>query len=169
MKLLILYGGNFGERVVRNLVNDSEFCKSCDPLCTHCKYGKYSHARDMVGAIKLPEPGTLPDFIEDPDSYLPKLPSADVAIATEIHPDILLALPPRLNGARIRGLIVPISQRRYRLGWQTRYVRSAAHSGLNLYSQSHSVRWTRGAGLSEGLLPSSGSESRSLGSMLKAR
>ncbi len=110
MKLLILYGGNFGERVVRNLVNDSEFCKSCDPLCTHCKYGKYSHAQDVVGAIKLPEPGTLPDFIDDPDSYLPKLPSADVAIATEIHPDILLALPPRLNDARIRGLIVPIEQ-----------------------------------------------------------
>ena len=97
MNILTLYGGNFGERVIRNLINDSEFCKSCDPLCTHCKYGRYGYAEKIVGTIRLPEPETLPDFIEDPDQHLPKLPPADIAIATEIHPDLLLELPHLLH------------------------------------------------------------------------
>jgi hypothetical protein len=67
-------------------------------------------AEKIVGTIRLPAPETLPDFIEDPDPYLPKLPPADLAIATEIHPDLLLELPHRLNDAGIRGLIVPIEQ-----------------------------------------------------------
>ncbi|RJS73130.1 thymidylate synthase [ANME-2 cluster archaeon] len=112
MKLLILYGGNFGERVIRNLVNDSEFCKSCDPLCTHCKYDKYSYAERITGTIRLPAPETLPDFIDDPTPYIPVLPSADIMIATEIHPDILMELPTRLNDAGIKGLIVPVEQSR---------------------------------------------------------
>ena len=112
MKLLILYGGNFGERVIRNLVNDSEFCKSCDPLCTHCKYERYCYAESIIGTIKFPAPETLPDFIDDPDPYIPVLPSADIMIATEIHPDILVELPPRLNDAGIKGLIVPVEQSR---------------------------------------------------------
>jgi len=112
MKLLILYGGNFGERVIRNLVNDSEFCKSCDPLCTHCKYERYCYAESIIGTIRFPAPETLPDFIDDPDPYIPVLPSADIMIATEIHPDILMELPPRLNDAGIKGLIVPVEQSR---------------------------------------------------------
>ncbi|RZN39763.1 MAG: thymidylate synthase [Methanosarcinales archaeon] len=110
MKLLILYGGSFGERVIRNLVNDSEFCKSCDPLCTHCKYERYCYAENIIGTIKFPAPETLPDFIDDPAPYIPTLPSADIMIATEIHPDILMELPTRLNDAGIKGLIVPIEQ-----------------------------------------------------------
>ena len=112
VKLLILYGGNFGERVIRNLVNDSEFCKSCDPLCTHCKYERYCYAESIIGTIRFPAPETLPDFIDDPDPYIPALPSADIMIATEIHPDILMELPPRLNDAGIKGLIVPVEQSR---------------------------------------------------------
>ena len=112
MKLLILYGGNFGERVIRNLVNDSEFCKSCDPLCTHCKYERYCYAESIIGTIRFPAPETLPDFIDDPGPYIPVLPSADIMIATEIHPDILMELPPRLNAAGIKGLIVPVEQSR---------------------------------------------------------
>ena len=112
MKLLIMYGGNFGERVIRNLVNDSEFCKSCDPLCTHCKYERYCYAESIIGTIRFPAPETLPDFIDDPGPYIPALPSADIMIATEIHPDILMELPTRLDDAGIKGLIVPVEQSR---------------------------------------------------------
>lgn len=109
VSLMFVYSGDFGERVIRNIINDPSFCKVCGLLCDFCKYGVYTYVQDVHAAIELPSPAKLPSFIENPEEYIPeKIPVVDVCIATGIHQDILLALPPRLEHEGIRGLIVPI-------------------------------------------------------------
>ncbi len=109
LNLLFVYSGDYGERVIRNLINDPSFCQACGLLCDYCKYGVYSYVRTIRAAIKLPDPAKLPDFIEKPDEYLPKkIPAADICMATGIHRDLLLALPSRLKREKVRGLITPI-------------------------------------------------------------
>ena len=107
--LVFVYSREFAERVIRNLINDPSFCKSCGLLCDSCKYRLYSHVRNIRAAIEAPDPSKLPAFIDDPREYLPKkLPGADVCIATGLHKDLLLELPLHLEKFGIRALIVPI-------------------------------------------------------------
>lgn len=107
--LVFVYSGEFAERVIRNLINDPSFCKSCGLLCDSCKYGVYSHVGNVKAAIELPHPSKLPVFIDDPKGYMPKkLPSADLCVATGLHKDLLLELPLQLEEFGIRALIVPI-------------------------------------------------------------
>jgi hypothetical protein len=109
LNLLFIYSGDFGERVIRNLVNDPSFCKACGLLCDYCKYGVYSYVQNVHAAIKLPDPAKLPSFIERPEEHLPKkIPAADICVATGIHRDLLLALPSRLSREGVKGLITPI-------------------------------------------------------------
>ncbi|MEM2816062.1 MAG: DUF166 family protein [Candidatus Bathyarchaeia archaeon] len=109
IKLIFLYSGSFAERVIRNLINDPSFCKSCGLLCDSCKYGVYSHIQNIRAAFELPNPAKLPAFIEKPEDYLPlKIPRADICIASGLHKDILLELPIHLNAYGVKGLIVPI-------------------------------------------------------------
>ncbi|NQE44559.1 Thymidylate synthase [ANME-1 cluster archaeon GoMg2] len=109
MDLIVIYSGEFGERVIGNLINYSTFCISCADACTHCKEAKYGFSDRIKGLFKIPEPSLLPAFIEDSaGEYLPnEFPDADIAIVSEIHNDLLLELPPILKGAGIKGLIVP--------------------------------------------------------------
>ncbi|MDY6964979.1 MAG: DUF166 domain-containing protein [Halobacteriota archaeon] len=108
--LIIIYSGTFGERVIGNLINYSTFCVSCAEACTHCRENKFDFSGNIKGIFKLPEPATLPEFIEDGiESYLPKsIPEADVAIVSEIHNDILLELPKILKESGIKAIIIPI-------------------------------------------------------------
>jgi len=109
LHLLFVHSGDYGERVIRNLINDPSFCKACGLLCDFCKYGVYSHVRSIHGAVELPDPSELPRFIEEPEEYLPrKIPAVDICMATGLHQDLLLALPSRLKREGIRGLIAPI-------------------------------------------------------------
>ena len=109
MDLLFVYSDDYGERVIRNLINDPSFCKACGLLCSFCKYGVYTHMQNIHAAIELMNPAKLPRIIENPEKYLPeKVPAADLCIATGIHQDLLLALPQRLRLEGIRGLITPI-------------------------------------------------------------
>ena len=109
VSLLFIYSGYFGERVIRNLINDPSYCKSCGLLCDFCKYGVYTYVQNLHAAIELPDPAKLPRFIDNPEKYMPeKIPVVDVCIATGIHQDLLLALPSLLSHEGIRGLIVPI-------------------------------------------------------------
>lgn len=109
LTILFVYSGAFGERVIRNLINDPSFCKVCAVHCDFCKYGVYSYVQNIHAAIALPDPAQLPRFIEDPEPYFPKrLPAVDLCVATGIHQDLLLELPHQLKREGIRGLITPI-------------------------------------------------------------
>ena len=109
LRLLFVYSGEFIERVIRNLINDPSFCKSCGLYCDSCKYNVYSHVQNVRAAIKLPEPSELPAFIDNPGKYMPKkIPRADVCISSETHKDLLLELPCRLREAGVKALIVPV-------------------------------------------------------------
>jgi hypothetical protein len=109
LALVFIYSGEFAERVIRNLINDPSFCKSCGLYCDSCKYNVYSHVRNIRAAIQLPSPADLPAFIDSPEKYMPKkVPNADLCITSGLHKDLLLELPLHLQKAGIRGLIIPI-------------------------------------------------------------
>jgi hypothetical protein len=109
LALIFIYSGEFAERVIRNLINDPSFCKSCDLSCDSCKYGVYSHVQNVRAALELPSPSDLPAFIDLPEKYMPKnIPRADLCVATGLHKDLLLELPNHLKKAGVKGLIVPI-------------------------------------------------------------
>ena len=109
LTLVFIYSGEFAERVIRNLINDPSFCKSCGLYCDFCKYGVYSYVRNIRAAIELPSPSELPAFIDNPEKYMPKkIPKADLCIASGLHKDLLLELPQVVEKAGIKGLIVPI-------------------------------------------------------------
>jgi hypothetical protein len=99
MDLIVIYSGEFGERIIENLINYSTFCISCADACTHCKEDKYGFADSINGFFKLIDTALLPIFIEDSAcKYLPKdIPNADIAIVSEIHNDPLLELLPIFN------------------------------------------------------------------------
>ena len=109
LTLIFIYSGEYAERVIRNLINDPSFCKSCGLYCDSCKYGAYSYVRSVRAAIELPNPSELPAFIDDPEKYLPNsIPKADLCLASGLHKDLLLELPNRLEEIGAKGLIVPI-------------------------------------------------------------
>jgi hypothetical protein len=109
ISIVFIYSGSFAERVIRNLINDPSFCKSCGLYCDSCKYSVYSHVRNIRAAIELLDSTKLPAFIEDPERYMPKkIPRADLCISSGLHKDLLLELPHRIDESQIKGLIVPI-------------------------------------------------------------
>jgi hypothetical protein len=109
LTLIFIYSGEYAERVIRNLINDPSFCKSCGLYCDSCKYGVYNYVRNVRAAIELPDPSELPAFIDDPEKYLPKrIPRGDLCIASGLHRDLLLELPKHLQRACVKGLIVPM-------------------------------------------------------------
>jgi len=109
LELVFIYSGEFAERVIRNLINDPSFCKSCGLYCDSCKYCVYTCVRNVRAAIELLSPTQLPAFIDDPAKYVPKsFPKADLCIASGLHKDLLLELPKHIEKAGVKGLIVPI-------------------------------------------------------------
>ncbi len=121
MKLVVFYSGEFGARVVGNLINYSGFCISCGEACTQCRNVRPGYAENIVSLVEMPDPDTLGDFIDDVEPYLPKdIPKADIAIVMNVHPDILFGLLPRLKEVGVKGIIgcsekpkeLPLGQRR---------------------------------------------------------
>ena len=109
LTLVFIYSGEFAERVIRNLINDPSFCKSCGLYCDSCKYNVYSHVRNILAAIQLPDSSELPAFLDNPEKYMPKkIPKADLCIVSGLHKDLLLELPHNIQKVGIKGLIVPI-------------------------------------------------------------
>ncbi len=109
LSLVFIYSGEFAERVIRNLINDPSFCKSCGLYCDSCKYNVYSYVRNIRAAMQLPSPSELPAFVDNPEKYMPKImPKADLCITSGLHKDLLLELPHHLQKVGIKGLIVPI-------------------------------------------------------------
>lgn len=109
LTLVFIYSGEFAERVIRNLVNDPSFCKSCGLYCDSCKYEVYTHVRNIRAAVQLPDPSDLPAFVDEPKVYLPKkIPRSDLCVASGLHKDLLLEIPKVIQNAGAKGLIVPI-------------------------------------------------------------
>jgi hypothetical protein len=114
LELIIFYHGFFGERFIANLMNYSNSCPSFGACgidqCVQCK-DPYTFSKNIVAAYGMLDPSTLPPFIEEAEDFLPKvIPSADIAVAINLHPDILYFLPEKLKEAGIKGLIVPVEE-----------------------------------------------------------
>ena len=108
LTLVFIYSGEYAERVIRNVINDPSFCKSCGLYCDFCKYSVYSFVTNIRAAAQLQDPSKLPAFIDNPEKYMPrKIPKADLCIASGLHKDLLLELPHHLQKFGIKGLIVP--------------------------------------------------------------
>jgi len=106
MRILVLYTGELGKKVIQNLINPSNFCVSCGELCNHCRQVRKSYANLLVGIHEFPE--DLPPFIEEPSQFMPpKLPECDLILAIGIHPDLLIALPEVVQKTGAKAVIAP--------------------------------------------------------------
>ena len=121
MKLAVYYSGDFGSRVVGNLVNFSGFCISCADACTECRNVAPDLAKDIVALVEMPDPSTYGDFIDDVEPLLPQdIPKVDLVIVNNDHPDILYGLLPKFKEAGVKAIIggsespkeMPLGQRR---------------------------------------------------------
>ncbi len=107
MKLYVIYGDEFGERFIGNLLNYSAFCEACGLLCEHCRTAYPSYASDFEGVFRVDS--ELPSFIEEPEGFLPSsVGSAEVLVAVGIHVDLLLAIPKLVADSKVKGVIVPV-------------------------------------------------------------
>ncbi len=117
LKLVVFYHGFFGERFIANLLNYTNSCPSFGACgidaCTKCKEGVYDFSKNLTAVFEMPDPNSLPEFIDNAEDFLPgDIPKADIAIAINLHPDLLIALPSKLQG-RIKALIVPIEESKW--------------------------------------------------------
>ncbi|SFM44674.1 DUF166 domain-containing protein [Methanolobus profundi] len=111
MRLSIFYSGEFGRKVVGNLVNSDSFCVSCGDLCDHCREPRASFAPMIVGLFELRT--DLPDFVEDPAEYIPgNLPLTDLIIAIDLHPDLLMSVPDIAEMTNAKAVIIPVDDSR---------------------------------------------------------
>lgn len=121
-KLGIIYGLGpetemLTQKFVGNLINDDKFCKACELLeqnvkCDNCR----EHLRKYASSIYFYEQvgENVPDFIEDPEKYLPKnLPELDFLLVIGIHQDLLSGLPESIKDKKIKAVIVPIEDTKW--------------------------------------------------------
>jgi hypothetical protein len=100
------------QKFVGNLINNEEFCKACEILeqnvkCDKCREYVKSFASSIYFYEKIGE--NVPEFIEEPENYLPKnLPQVDFLMVVGIHQDLLSGLPDYLKNSRTKAVIVPI-------------------------------------------------------------
>lgn len=109
LKLFMIYSGDFGMKIIDNLVNTFGHCRSCSHLCIEkqCKYGKYGFSESIDGVVEAPPPEALPSIIDNPYTLLPtKIPSVDIVLATGLHNDLYLELPEILRRSDVLGLII---------------------------------------------------------------
>jgi thymidylate synthase len=107
VNVFFIYSDPINERFINQLINQRKFCISCGQLCDDCRIPYGSFSGDISGVHYIPE--NLPEFIDEPNQYLPEsIPNTDVVVAINIHQDLLSALPLLLSTNNIKGLIVPI-------------------------------------------------------------
>ncbi len=118
LKLTIFYNGFFGERFIANLMNYKNSCPSFGACgidaCVQCKENVYSFSKNIIATYGMIDPANLPDFIENAEDFLPKkIVKADIAIAINIHPDLLIALPEKLAEQNYKAYIVPVEESKW--------------------------------------------------------
>ncbi|MFW9898451.1 MAG: DUF166 domain-containing protein [Candidatus Thorarchaeota archaeon] len=100
------------QKFVGNLINSEDFCKACEDVeinvkCDKCREHLKSFASCIYFYEKLGE--NLPEFVEDPEDFLPKnIPPVDFILVVGIHQDLLAGLPYYLKDKGIKAVIVPI-------------------------------------------------------------
>ncbi len=116
-KLGVLYGIGpdtemLTQKFVGNLINNEEFCKACEDLeqnvkCDKCREHAKSFSNSIYYFEKVGE--NVPQFIEEPEEYLPKnLPKVDFLMVVGIHQDLLSGLPYYLKDSGVKAVIIPI-------------------------------------------------------------
>ncbi|MFX1488731.1 MAG: DUF166 domain-containing protein [Promethearchaeota archaeon] len=117
-KIGILYGtdpdtGMLAEKFAGNLINNEEFCKACENLeqnvkCDKCREHLKSYASSLYFYEKVGE--NIPDFVEEPENFLPKnLPPVDFILVVGIHQDLLSGLPDYLKDKQdLKAVIIPV-------------------------------------------------------------
>ncbi|MFX0189113.1 MAG: DUF166 family protein, partial [Candidatus Hodarchaeota archaeon] len=100
------------QKFVGNLINSEDFCKACEDVeinvkCDKCREHLKSFANYIYFYEKLGE--NLPEFVEDPEDFLPKnIPPVDFILVVGIHQDLLAGFPYYLKDKGIKAVIVPI-------------------------------------------------------------
>jgi hypothetical protein len=116
-KLGIFYGSSpetemLTQKFVGNLINNEHFCKACELLelnvkCDHCREHLPNFANEIYFYEKIG--ANIPDFVEDPEKYLPKsIPQVDFLLVVGIHQDLLSVLPQYSKDNNIKAVIIPI-------------------------------------------------------------
>jgi hypothetical protein len=112
MRLYVIYGDEFAERVLGNICNSSTFCQACSLACSYCRLTYGSFAQDIYRMDKMPE--NLPTFIEEPEKFLPeKLPKCDLVLAIGLQLDLLSVIPTLVERTNAKAVIVPIENRNW--------------------------------------------------------
>ncbi len=112
LNVCIIHKDAFAERVAGHMINDVSFCTSCGNGCNHCRLPLGNRAASIQAYHEVE--GELPDFIDEPASYLPKsIPSCDVVIAIGLHPDILGAIPRFAKVHGVPAIIVPAEDKKW--------------------------------------------------------
>nr|MDO8098388.1 DUF166 family protein [Candidatus Njordarchaeota archaeon] len=108
MRIYVIYNGEFGERVIGNLINDKSFCKVCGASCTDCRWKTNWSYCNMIAGVNSP-PENLPTIIDNPQDYLPKdPPRCDVVLSIGIHADLASALPLLAQQTAAKAVIFPV-------------------------------------------------------------
>ena len=102
------FRSRFADRVIGNLKGDRDFCSSCGPDCIQCREGyNRRFGRDIAGVIELP--AVLPHLLEKPAEHLPAdIPRHDVALAINIHEQVLIEFLKRMTEFGTRGVVAPM-------------------------------------------------------------
>lgn len=123
------------QKFVGNLINSEEFCKACENLemnvkCDKCRELVKCYASSIYFYEKLGE--DAPEFIEEPEEYLPKnLPPVDFILVVGIHQDLLSGLPDYLKDKGIKAVIVPIEDPKWvPAGLQTQALEEFEKNGI---------------------------------------
>ncbi len=109
MDVSILFSGEFGRRFVINLACPwlCPYLGACGvDRCDYCK--KYDYSSSIAMVHEFAEPSSYGIYIDDVRAILPEFLSADVMIAINLHPDILIELPSIISEYGYKALIVPV-------------------------------------------------------------
>ena len=108
MDLLFIYSGEFGERVIGNLINFDKFCTVCDPACSSCRFGEFNWSSEIKQAMIAPGPDDLQPG-QDSGFGLDE-PQAEIAFLIDIHPDVMLEFCESLGDSEVRAVIIPVDR-----------------------------------------------------------